>query len=152
MIETKRLKIFAASREQMEAVIAAETDEVLRIAYTEMRNGALTHPDQWEWYAIWMIERKDGTHIGDLCFTGIDESGSTEIGYGISDKYQGFGYATEAVSALVARALKQPGVTCVTAETEESNIASRKVLTKSGFVPTGEIGDEGPLYVRRKSV
>lgn len=27
---------------------------------------------------------------------------------------------------------------------------SRKVLKKAGFVPTGEIGDEGPIYIRRK--
>ena len=152
MVETKHLKIYAASEEQMKAFIAEQSIDVLKAAYTQMLNGCLAHPEQWEWYAIWMIELKDGTHIGELCFKGLSEKGAAEIGYGIAEDYQGFGYATEAVSALVARALKQPGVTCVTAETEESNIASRKVLTKSGFVPTGEIGDEGPLYVRRKSV
>ena len=35
-------------------------------------------------------------------------------------------------------------VSCVTAETEEINIASQRVLQKSGFRPTGEIGEEGP--------
>ena len=35
------------------------------------------------------------------------------------------------------------------AETEKSNIASQKVLKKAGFVPTGEIGDEGPRYEKR---
>lgn len=98
-----------------------------------------------------MIELKDGTHIGELCFKGVDESGLTEIGYGVADNYQGCGHATEAVSALVDRAPKQPGVTCVTAETEEANIASQKVLSKAGFIPTGETGEEGPLLVRRKA-
>ena len=121
----------------MEAVIAAETDEVMRIAYTEMLDGCLTHPDEWEWYAIWMIEKKDGTYIGDLCFKGLSEDGATEIGYGIEAEHQRCGYATEAVSALVERALSQPGVTCVTAEVEPSNTASRRVLEKAGFVPTG---------------
>ena len=151
MIETKRLKIYAASKEQMEAWIAAQSVDVLKAAYTEMLDGCLAHPDQWEWYAIRMIELKDGTHIGELCFKGLSKDGSAEIGYGIAEDYQGCGYATEAVSALVDWALHQPGVTCVTAETEENNIASQKVLKKSGFIPMGEIGEEGPLFVRRLS-
>ena len=150
MIETNRLKIYPASKEQMEAFIAAQSVDVLIAAYTEMLDGCLAHPEQWEWYAIWMIELKDGTHIGDLCFKGLSEDGIAEIGYGIEEDYQLCGYATEAVYALVDWAFKQPGVSCITAETEESNIASQSVLKKSGFIPTGETGEEGPLYVRKK--
>ena len=152
MIETKRLKIYAASKEQMDAFIAAQSVPVLKAAYTEMLEGAINHPDRWEWYAIWMIERKDGTHIGELCFKGITEEETAEIGYGIAENYQGCGYATEAVSALVDWALNQPGVSCVTAETEQSNIASQRVLKKSGFIPTGETGEEGPLFARRITI
>lgn len=150
MIETARLKIYAASEEQMVSYIKAQNEGDLKAAYSEMLNGCLMHPEQWEWYAIWMIELKDGTHIGDLCFKGLSEYGSAEIGYGIADAYQGCGYATEAVSALVAWALTQPGVNCITAEAEQSNYASQRVLEKTGFVPTGETGEEGPLFVRRK--
>lgn len=77
----------------------------MKTAYTEMLDGATNHPEQWEWYAVWMIELIDGTHVGELCLKGIDEFGSTEIGYGIAENYQNCGYATEAVSALVYRAL-----------------------------------------------
>ncbi len=146
MIDTKRLKIYAASEEQMKVFIAAQTVDVLKAAYSEMLDGALTHPDEWEWYAIWMIEMKDGTHIGELCFKGVDESGSTEIGYGISEEYQNRGYATEAVSAVVDWALRQNAINCVTAEVDKENIASVKVLEKSGFEPTGISGEEGPMY------
>lgn len=150
MIETNRLKIYSASREQMEAFIAAQSVEILKEAYMEMLNGCLAHPDQWEWYAIWMIERKDGTHIGELCFKGIDESGSTEIGYGIADNYQGCGYATEAVTAAVLWALQQDRINCVTAEVDRDNTASIRVLEKTGFEPTGRIGEEGPVYSKAK--
>lgn len=150
MIETNRLKIYAAYKEQMEAFIAAQSADILKAAYTEMLDGCLTHPNQWEWYAIWMIELKDGTHVGELCFKGISEKGVAEIGYGIADDYQGCGYATEAVAALTDWAFRQPSVTCIMAETEETNIASQKVLKKSGFIPTGETGEEGPLFARRK--
>lgn len=150
MIETIRLRIYAASKEQMETFIAAQSVDVLRSAYTEMLDGSLSHPEQWVWYAIWMIEAKDGTHIGDLCFKGINEDGTSEIGYGIDEAYQGCGYATEAVSALTEWALAQPGITGVLAQTEEGNIASQNVLAKVGFLPTGTHGEEGPLFIRRK--
>lgn len=150
MVETKRLKIYAASREQMEAFIAEQSIDGLKAAYTEMLDGAINHPAQWEWHAIWMIELKDGKHIGELCFKGLSEDGIAEIGYGIAEEYRGCGYAAEAVSAAVDWALGQTGVMCITAEAEEVNIASQKVLSKAGFVPTGEVGEEGPLYVRCK--
>ena len=80
----------------------------------------------------------------------LSEDGIAEIGYGIAEEYRGCGYAAEAVSAAVDWALGQTGVMCITAEAEEVNIASQKVLSKAGFVPTGEVGEEGPLYVRCK--
>ena len=81
MIKTERIKIYPASREQMERILQAEKDDELKKSYGEMLEGCLTHPDQWDWYAMWMIEKTDGTHIGDLCFKGIEEK-NPEIGYG----------------------------------------------------------------------
>lgn len=148
MIETKRLIVYPAAREQMEAFIAAETDAELKKAYTEMLEGCLKHPDQWHWYAMWMIELRDGTHIGDLCFKGLGASGVVEIGYGILEEYRGQGYAAEAVGAAVNWALQQPGVTRVEAETEPDNRASQRVLEKCGFLPTGTVGEEGPRFYK----
>ena len=150
MIETARLRLYAASREQMETFIAAQTVDALKAAYSEMLDGALAHSDRWEWYAIWMVELRDGTHVGEFCFKGIGEDGKVEIGYGVAEDWRGNGYATEAVSALVDWAMKRPGVLMVTAETEPSNVASQRVLEKAGFVRTGEVGAEGPLYVRKR--
>ena len=148
MIETKRLIVYPASQEQMEAYIAAETDAELKKAYTEMLEGCLRHPDQWHWYAMWMIELRDGTHVGDLCFKGLEANGMAEIGYGILEEYQGHGYATEAIDATVVWALKQSNVTRVEAETEPDNRASQRVLEKCGFLPSGTFGEEGPRFFR----
>lgn len=134
----------------MKAFIAEQPIDALKAAYTEMLTGALAHPDRWEWYAIWMIGRKDGTHIGELCFKGIDRSGSAEIGYGIAEAHRGCGYATEAVMAATAWALAQDAINCVTAEVDKDNIASVKVLEKSGFERTDMIGEEGPIYKKEK--
>lgn len=146
LIETERLRVYPATRGQMEAAIAAEEDEGLRAAYQEMLEGCLQHPEQWVWYAMWNIEQKDGTHVGDLCFKGLSTDGAVEIGYGILDAFQGRGYATEAVRAAIDWALSQPGVRVVEAEAEAGNAASLRVLEKCGFVPTGVIGEEGPRF------
>jgi len=147
-LETSRLKIHTANQEEMEQYIANQSDDALITAYNEMLQGFLRHPEHGVWYAIWMIQRKDGIHVGDLSFKGFNTDGSVEIGYGILDEHQGLGYATEAVSAAVAWALKQNGVTRVEAEAESDNIASQRVLEKCGFVPSGTLGKEGPRYVR----
>jgi [ribosomal protein S5]-alanine N-acetyltransferase len=60
-----------------------------------------------------------------------DESGSTEIGYGIDPAYQNKGYMSEAVKALVDWALGHPFCKRVTATTVE-NPASRRLLEKLG--------------------
>lgn len=148
MIETKRLRIYPASQTQMEEAAAAEHDPELKAAYAQMLDGCLRHPDGWEWYAMWPIELRDGTRIGDLCFKGLGANGVTEIGYGILEGYRGQGYAAEAVDAAVHWALRQPGVTRVEAETEPDNRASRRVLEKCGFRPAGTVGEEGPRFFR----
>ena len=146
MIRTERLTIYPASQEQMEAMIASEQDEELKKAYTEMLEGCLRHPDQWDWYAMWMIEKTDGTHIGDLCFKGLREDGIAEIGYGILEEYQGQGYATEAVQTACRWAFLHPDVRSLEAETDAGNAASQRVLEKCGFRPNGIIGEEGPRF------
>ena len=147
-LSTERLRLRPASQEEMRAIIDAEPDEILKTAYREMLRGALEHPDRWEWYAIWLIERQDGARVGDLCFKGLNGDGSVEIGYGILEEYRGRGYATEAVGAAVDWALHRPGVRRVEAETEPDNKESQRVLEKCGFLPTGMTGEEGPRFAK----
>ncbi|MBQ9510128.1 MAG: GNAT family N-acetyltransferase [Clostridia bacterium] len=146
VLETERLRIYPATQEQMEAFIAAETDVELKSAYSEMLQGCLLNPEQWELFAMWIIELSDGTHIGDLCFKGLISNGITEIGYGIMEEYQGSGYATEAVKAAVKWAFENLDINAIEAETEIDNTASQRVLEKCGFVANGKIGAEGPRY------
>lgn len=150
MIKTERLNIHIASKEEMEDFIFLQTNDILRIAYQEMLDNALKNQDKWEWYAMWMIELKNGIHIGELCFKGLDTDGITEIGYGISSEYQMQGYATEAVKAVTEWAIKQSIVIKIEAETEDDNTASKRVLEKCGFIATNEYGEEGPGFVLLK--
>ena len=147
MTTAKRIKIFPADSQQMEDVIASAKDPELKKAYTEMLEGCLGHPEQWDWYAMWIIENEDGIHVGDLCFKGVEDGKNPEIGYGIDEEFQGRGYATEAVELALAWAFSHAGVAAVEAETDPDNVASQKVLAKCGFKPTGTIGEEGPRFI-----
>ena len=147
MIKNDRIKIYAASQEQMEKYIASETAEELKKAYGEMLEGCLAHPEEWDWYAMWMIEKTDGTHIGNLCFKGIEAGCNPEIGYGILEEYRGQGFATEAVRMVLKWAFRHPETKAVEAETDPDNAASQRVLMKCGFRPNGETGEEGHRYI-----
>ena len=147
MLEADRLVVYAASENEMNKIAEAEADAHLREAYGEMLRGSLAHPEDWGWYSLWMIVRKDGRHIGNLSFKGVPENGVAELGYWIAEEFRGYGYATEAVETILAWAFDQPGVTSVAAETETDNAASRRVLEKCGFAPAGE-GREGLRFVR----
>ena len=48
MIKTNRIKIYPATRMEMEIQIASEKDEELKAAYSEMLEGCMLHPDEWE--------------------------------------------------------------------------------------------------------
>lgn len=77
----------------------------------------------------------DGVVVGDLGFHGAPNAdGEVEIGYGIVPARRGEGLVSEAVRALAAWALAQPGVTAVVAETDEGHEASERVLRAAGFV------------------
>ena len=147
MIETERLTIRIVSDDRIREMIEEQTDNEMKKAYGEMLAGCIAYPDQRQWYAPWLAELHSGEAVGDLCFKGLSADGSVEIGYGFAPAYWGQGYATEAVTAMAAWALGQPGVKTVEAETEPENFASRRVLEKAGFVPNGLIGEEGPRFV-----
>ncbi len=111
------------------------------------------NPGQELWDGT-LIERAILTAAGQLGAKGApDENGVVEIGYNVSPAFQGRGYATEMVGALSAWLLDQPGVTQVTAECLETNVASARVLQKTGFeLVCKRAGDEGPLLVWVRSI
>lgn len=149
-VTTKRLIITPITTEQLRIKIDEEPAEEMKQAYSEMLEGCIKMPEQHIWYTVWFMQLQDGDRpvIGDLSFKGLQKDGSVEIGYGIKPEYQGRGLATEAVTAMTRWAITQPGVLRVEAETEPNNIASRRVLEKSGFVPNGIMGEEGPRFVK----
>jgi len=64
--------------------------------------------------------------------------GNGEIGYMIHPQHWGKGYATEALKGLVGtHARVFPNIKIIKAMTDTTNLGSRKVLEKCGFVKAG---------------
>lgn len=117
-----------------------------------MRDWFASHPQSAEW-GQWYIVLKGGdgassgrVAIGNGGFKGEpDEEGRVEIGYSILEPYQGKGYCTEAMRALVEHAARDPRVRRVIAETLPELTASIRVMEKLGMEPIEGASEEGVL-------
>jgi len=98
------------------------------------------------WVHYQVVERSTDEVIGGIGFKGPpDDDREVEIGYGIVPSRQGFGYATEAVLCMADFAFRQDRLSSIVAKTDPDNVASRRVLEKSGFE---EIGRDGYFHYR----
>jgi ribosomal-protein-alanine N-acetyltransferase len=87
------------------------------------------------WFRLWdMVCVTDNKTIGGICFKGpANEKGQVEFGYGIAEEEWNKGYGTEAISKIIEWAKQQEGISNVIAETEKTNLASQRVVTKCGM-------------------
>jgi ribosomal-protein-alanine N-acetyltransferase len=93
---------------------------------------------------LWVVIRKDlNQMVAALCFKGEpNHLGEIEIGYGTFDSFQGRGYMTQAVAAIIPWAAQQSSVVSITAETEKTNPASIAVLVKNQFAQVNDLGSK----------
>jgi RimJ/RimL family protein N-acetyltransferase len=79
-------------------------------------------------------------------------NGSADLGFRIAEKATGQGLATRAVREICTLARTTYALTTLHASAATDNIASQTVLTRTGFVPTGErvtlSTREGHRYIR----
>jgi ribosomal-protein-alanine N-acetyltransferase len=82
-----------------------------------------------------LLVSRDGERnvIGSVVFHGRPDDGVAEVGYGVEERSQGLGLATEGTRACVEWALSQPGVLAVTATTFPWHRASIRVIEKLGM-------------------
>ncbi|MFJ9968665.1 GNAT family N-acetyltransferase [Streptomyces avermitilis] len=158
IIGAKRLILREALVGEAEQILAGEQVEGQRWAEGYPFGGTIggakllmrsveagTHRSGFGMYQI--TEQASGLVIGDIgCHSGVGSDRAVEIGYGIVEAWRRRGYTTEAVRALSAWLLAQPGVDEVRAETEEDHAASRGVLRNGGF---RHVGTEGGTVLYR---
>jgi ribosomal-protein-alanine N-acetyltransferase len=85
---------------------------------------------------FWAMELRDsGKMIGHIYFRQIEphELRTWEIGYIVNPAYQGKGYATEAVGALLRKKFKEKPIHRVFAHCNPENLASWKLLERVGL-------------------
>jgi GNAT superfamily N-acetyltransferase len=112
------------------------TDRLRRAIGMKIDKMQAVDPGEHPWLTYWLIVvNEDDFGVGMAGFKGVpDEAGEVEIGYGIDPAYQGRGYMTEAVGALIEWAFQEERCRSVIApDTDRANVASNRVLAKVGM-------------------
>ena len=112
-------------------------DEGERFARQMMKR----HPDTaGEWFQFVVVLRPAGQLIGDCAaMPHADDSRQCEIGFTIAPKYQGHGYATEAVRLLLGYLFTARGKHRITACCDPRNTASAALLERLGMRREGHL-------------
>jgi RimJ/RimL family protein N-acetyltransferase len=122
----------------------------------EMSGRSPGEPGGWVQFTV--EERRGGRIVGDVGLSVADgEPGVIKVGYTIDPAFQGLGYATEAIRALVEYAFETLGAELVRAHASAENAPSIRVAEKVGMRLVERFehreGDEvwyGVRYERRR--
>jgi RimJ/RimL family protein N-acetyltransferase len=76
---------------------------------------------------------EDGVVVGGIGFHGPPQANVVEVGYGVAPDARGRGVATQALISLLDVAAGLEGVQRVIGRTEETNVASQRVMLAAGM-------------------
>ena len=144
-LETERLILRRFTEDDAEELIALNADpEVMRylgpVKPPEETTGSilprfLSYYDKGDDYGFWIaVEKATGEWLGWFHLRPEREPPfEMEVGYRLKRSAWGNGFATEGTRALIAKAFDELHVDRVVAIADEPNIASRRVMEKSGM-------------------
>jgi RimJ/RimL family protein N-acetyltransferase len=152
MIETARLNLIPAyvdlARAELEDVLrfsqllgakipATWPPETLRDALPLFLTWLEAEPTSFGWFGWYVLLRGEAQQpnilVASVGFKGAPQNGTAELGYSVLPEYQGRGFATEMVRALVMWAWQNRAVHRLLAQSEPENRASIRVMEKCGF-------------------
>lgn len=88
----------------------------------------------------WAIERTaDHAHIGDVGVHLHQNLRQADLGFTLAGQFQGQGYATEAVRAILDQLFRVQGLHKVSADCDARNVASAALLRRAGFTQEGHL-------------
>ncbi|MFE7191442.1 GNAT family N-acetyltransferase [Kitasatospora sp. NPDC057541] len=117
------------------------------------RHSALLAEQEAGTCAFYVLVAEDGAVLGRFNLYDLAD-GAAVLGYRVAQHVSGRGVATATVRELCRLAAERHGLRTLRAATTHANAASRKVLTKAGFVPAGPAdpadlaGEPGTWYRR----
>lgn len=108
----------------------------------------LAYYDQYPGLGVWAtIERASGRCIGFHLLNHVQGQHEViQVGYRLFPDAWGQGYATEMCRALLAYGFQRRRLPLLTANADPDNLASHRVLLKSGLQRSGERAWPGPSY------
>ena len=109
--------------------ISQETTRDIEKQYDELKEG------QW-----FFIEKKDGTKIGTISHRLVFNT--EEIGAALLPTERGKGYCSEAVKIMLDYLFLSRNIVRIQAHTDARNVASQRVLKKTGFRKEGTFRKE----------
>ena len=145
-LETDRLFLRRLTREDAPLLCELDSDpEVMRYLTKgeptplekiedEQLPKILRFYDEYDHFGYWAVHEKgSGDFIGWFHFKPDDSELEAELGYRLSRRSWGKGYATEVSRVLIRKAFGEWGCERVFANTLVDNLGSRRVMEKSGL-------------------
>jgi RimJ/RimL family protein N-acetyltransferase len=128
--------------EQFMALLGGSRDKAGTLAYLEM------NVKHWadHGFGMWMLrDAASSAMIGRAILRHLDVEGvdEVEVGYGFMPDYWGRGLATEVAQACVRIGFDQLGLRSLVAITTPANLASQRVMQKTGLVYERDIVHAG---------
>jgi RimJ/RimL family protein N-acetyltransferase len=161
-LETERLVLRRFTEADVESLVELDADPAV-MQYitggrttprdeieTEIIPAFLGYYERYAGYGFWAaVEKATGDFLGWFHFRPQkeDRPGEVELGYRLRRSAWGKGYATEGSRALVEKGFAELGVERVYATTMVVNVASRRVMEKSGLRYVRTFHQPWPDYI-----
>ena len=108
-----------------------------------VRDRLRERPDEAPWWNWLAVDQASGEAVGSVAFAGPPvPEGAVLVGYAMYGAFEGQGYATEAVRAMVGWAFNQPGVREVRALAPVWNTPALRVAENVGMRPVASEEDD----------
>ena len=151
MLEGKLVNLRAAEKEDLALLAEWFNNPEFSGEYGPLRQASKPEFEKGFWTEDkhetkdFFIERKDGTKVGIIThFYLLHLAGRLlEIGYAILPKERRKGYCAEAVSIIVDYLFLSKDTMRIQATTDVRNLASQKILEKTGFKKEGRLRKTG---------
>jgi ribosomal-protein-alanine N-acetyltransferase len=158
-IHTDRLRLTPLDVAAVDALVAGDAERLRSLtgsrfphaaappymaeALPDVRERLRQHPEEAPWWN-WLIARQDtGEAVGAVALGGPpDSTGAVLVGYAVYPEHEGYGFATEAVRAMVSWAFGQPGVREVRALAPVWNTPALRVAENVGMRPVASDEDD----------
>jgi len=159
LVRTARLDIRPLGPEAVDALLAGDGPRLRRLTGASFRKAApppymadalpvvrdrlRERPDEAPWWNWLVVDRATGEAAGSVAFAGpAGAEGAVLVGYAMYGEFEGRGYATEAVKAMLSWAFSQPGVREVRALAPVWNTPALRVAENVGMRPVASEEDD----------